>query len=496
MVDATSTVDPSGVVADQVRPGGRVGTHLGRVGNRLGRVRAGLGGRSIRPEALLLVGALVLLAVAIRVAGLGYESRDYVFTLTRWLAFIDSHGGYRALRHNFADYNVPYLYVLVVIHYLPMSELLAIKLVSVAFDVVIGWYCYRIVALRYRPAVGVAAGLMAVLLPTVVANGAVWAQCDVIYSAFCVAALYHLLGREPYIAALLFGFAFALKLQAVFVFPLLLVLVLLRMLPRRAVLLIPVVYGAAAFPAWLLGRSGRDLLTIYVSQAGGYSDLTLNAPSVFAWFSVGRDADLLNRAGVLFAAVVALFLALAIVFAGRPLAPGTIVTTAAMFSVTVPFFLPRMHERYFFLADVLTLLAAFYRPRELWWTPIAVQIASFNSYVPFLFSSEVAPATGLHPHLLAGLVFVVMLALIRAVGRDLRFALLLGGQLLQRPRVAVGVAEEDEGTPRLDVDLAGVDAAADQLFAGGRDVGDDDLDPLLRPRRHLGDAGAEHDRTG
>jgi Gpi18-like mannosyltransferase len=42
--------------------------------------------------------------------------------------------------------------------------------------------------------------------------------------------------------------------------------------------------------------------------------------------------------------------------------------------VLVPFVLPSMHERYFYLADVLTLILAFYLPRQLWFVPIIVAL--------------------------------------------------------------------------------------------------------------------------
>ena len=57
---------------------------------------------------------------------------------------------------------------------------------------------------------------------------------------------------------------------------------------------------------------------------------------------------------------------------------------AAVFVVLVPFFLPAMHERYFYLADVLSVIVAFHLPRRLWPVPVLVQFASAFSYVPFL----------------------------------------------------------------------------------------------------------------
>jgi hypothetical protein len=55
--------------------------------------------------------------------------------------------------------------------------------------------------------------------------------------------------------------------------------------------------------------------------------------------------------------------------------------------VLVPYLLPAMHERYFYLADTLTVLSAFYLPRRLWYLPIIEQFASLFSYLPFLLMS-------------------------------------------------------------------------------------------------------------
>jgi hypothetical protein len=65
--------------------------------------------------------------------------------------------------------------------------------------------------------------------------------------------------------------------------------------------------------------------------------------------------------------------------------------------------------------------------------------------------------------------------------------------LLQRPGIAVGVAEGDERAPRLNVNIAGLHAMRNEFPAGGLDIGDDALHTFLRAGRHLGDPGAQHD---
>jgi uncharacterized membrane protein len=69
------------------------------------------------------------------------------------------------------------------------------------------------------------------------------------------------------------------------------------------------------------------------------------------------------------------------------LTPTRIVLAATVSVLLVPFFLPAMHERYFFLADAMTVVAAFYLPRRLWALPVLEQFASFCAYLPFLLGS-------------------------------------------------------------------------------------------------------------
>ncbi len=63
----------------------------------------------------------------------------------------------------------------------------------------------------------------------------------------------------------------------------------------------------------------------------------------------------------------------------------------AMLSVLiVPYFLPKMHDRFFLPADIFSVLLAFYFP-SLFFVPIVICLVSFFSYFPFLFGYEVIP---------------------------------------------------------------------------------------------------------
>jgi Gpi18-like mannosyltransferase len=67
-----------------------------------------------------------------------------------------------------------------------------------------------------------------------------------------------------------------------------------------------------------------------------------------------------------------------------PLTHRNIILAAFTSLALVPFLLPKMHERYFYPADVFSLVAALFIP-EIWFIPIAYQVISLLSYIPFLF---------------------------------------------------------------------------------------------------------------
>ncbi len=315
-----------------------------------------------------------------------HQSLDYIAFIKRWYDFIAANGGFGALKHSFSDYNVPYLYLLAALTHTPIPVLAGVKIISVAFDLVLAFFVYRIVALR-RPGgwLPPVAALVVLLLPTVATNSALWGQADAIYAAFSLGGIYFVLRRRPWLACVFFGLALAFKLQAVFVFPLLLVLALRKWLPWRALPVVPAVVLLLDVPALLAGAPLKQLLSIYVQQAGSYQALSLRAPSIYQFFPAGADAAVIRPIGVAVTGLVVLGLVAAVVLRRATLNPARIVLMATVSAILVPFLLPSMHERYFYLGEVLTVVAACYLPRRLWYVPVLVQGAVFPAYLDVLF---------------------------------------------------------------------------------------------------------------
>jgi Gpi18-like mannosyltransferase len=367
--------------------------------------------RSI-PAALAAALAAVL-AVVIRVELYDFQSSDYRAFVAQWYDFIRANGGFAAMRHQFADYNVPYLYLIAGLTYLPVPVLAGVKTISVLGDLLLVFFVYKLVAVRHpRGWTAFGAAAVVALLPTVVTNGAMWGQCDSIYAAFGVGGLYFAVRSRPWLACVFFGVALAFKLQVVFLLPVLAVLVLRRRIPWAALLAVPATVVALDVPALLAGASPAGLLAVYLNQMGEYSQLTLNAANIYQLVDFGTHTDAVRNIAILVTGEAVAGLTLYAVTNRTPLTTARIVLLGTVFVVLLPFLLPAMHERYFYLADVLSVVVAFYLPRRLWPVPVLVQFASALSYVPFLAQGGGRDGAAAVPFWILALAMLTALALL------------------------------------------------------------------------------------
>jgi Gpi18-like mannosyltransferase len=348
------------------------------------------------PAETALIAALVVLAVLVRWAG-RHELTYDMLVFIRWYHQLEEHGRVHALSRQVGNYNAPYLYLLVLTTYLPGAVILKIKAIYVVFDALLAYFVYKIVALHRPGRAPIVAALAVLLLPTVTLNASFWGQTDSMWASFAAGGVYFLLRDRPWWAVAMCGAAVAFKPQGVFVLPLLLLCALAGRLRWRALLAAPAVYFLLCLPAILLGRNPIELFTLYEpSRQAKYTTTALDAhaPSVFAFlpldgwsssfYSVDARIETLRLLGYGFTAALVLGVCYVLVARRVTLTPVMLVTAAALFSILVPFTLPGMHERYFYLGDALTVVLAFYRPR-LWFVPLMVQTASLGAYTPSLF---------------------------------------------------------------------------------------------------------------
>lgn len=340
------------------------------------------------PMSTFLLLLPVSLFLFLRLFFLDHQTHDYQTFLAQWAAFFRDNGGFAALKEPVGNYNVPYLYFLAAISYLPIPDLYLIKIGSILCDILLAWGGLRLTRYFTRdnsPAPLLCFGIL-FLLPTVVLNGACWAQCDSLYTALILLSLSAVLEKRPKTSVLLLALAFSFKLQAVFVIPLWCIFWFTKRVKFGHLLLFPIGYVITILPALALGKPLQDILSIYVGQIGEHETyLTLNAPSIYAFlpYQAQVNTSLLSTLGII-AAFILVFAVLGTLFFLRRRGNSEIILAAAtVLTLGIPFLLPHMHERYFFLAGMIAIVWACANPRRL---PIALlaELSSLSCYSTYL----------------------------------------------------------------------------------------------------------------
>lgn len=330
---------------------------------------------------------VLVIALGLRVPMLSHQTYDYLDFLSKWVRFFRDNGGFAALRQPIGDYNVPYLYFLAAFSYLPLPDLYLIKALSLLFDLLLAFAGARLARrVTAQPLAYPIAFSALLLLPTVLLNGAYWGQCDSLYAALTLLALADALEEHPARSVVWLGVAFSFKLQTIFLIPLWCILWYTKRIKFKHLCLFPLSYFVTILPALLLGRPLGSILGVYFQQAGQYHDrLTLNAPSIFALIPYGAevDADFLAKLGI-FAAFTLVFVLLGVLFFfRRRLTDSHILTAALILAIGVPLFLPYMHDRYFILAETLSVVWAV-GPYHRTPVPVCVQVAGYGGYHAYL----------------------------------------------------------------------------------------------------------------
>ena len=362
-------------------------------------------GRALAVSAILLAGSLGL-----RFAFFDYRTLDYINFLSRWVQFFRDYGGFRALRYEVGNYNIPYLYFLALFSQLPMDDLILIKLLSTLSDLLLAWgaalLCRRFFPKDTARLLGVFFTVL--FLPTVWLNSAVWGQCDSLYAAPLLLAVVCAMDGKPWHAMILAAVAFGFKLQAVFVLPIFAVFLMTGKISWKHLPAFPLAYFVLVLPAVIMGRPFWETITLYFHQTGSIGDgLNYNSPSVFAVFTNIEDKKAAATAGIVLAFFYMLNF-LAVAFANRKkLTDKAILALCLLFAIGIPFLLPHMHERYFFCADIFSVILAFSFPL---FSPAAVlvQFASLLGYHAYLKMRYLL----LMNHGAAALIVAFMLALL------------------------------------------------------------------------------------
>lgn len=343
---------------------------------------------------LVLTGFALIMRYALRnvVAG------DYKMFFEPWVATLrEAGGGIKGLSAEFeyVDYTTPYLTILSFISICPfLNTLLLMKLVSIFFDFVAAFAVMAIVYDRTKKMTYGILGYGALLMvPTVLTNGAMWAQCDIIFTSFVLWSLYFMLKDKPAWSMAFYGIAFAFKLQTLFLAPLYVILWMKGKVKLKHFLFLPLMYVIGMIPSLLAGKSFWELISVYFFQANGQMDiyaLSHKFPNIYQL--IGTDSFLFEYADAGIWVTLGALMILMYCFARKQYEMNAclLLRMGMLLTMTVVFFLPHMHERYAILVDVMAIIYVFFDFRKLY-IPVLTILCSFAGYTVYLAQNNIIP---------------------------------------------------------------------------------------------------------
>lgn len=364
----------------------------------------------IRPVALLLA---VLLAVLLQVAFWPMLPPDMREALLPWYDHILEAGPIGAFGEPFSNYTPTYLYLLAagsLLHPVidPFTVVKLVSLVGTAFLYVGMVDLLRALSVQRAWLFGAVVFLM----PSVAINSTFLVQCDAFWAGACLFAIASTLRGASLRALVWCGVAVAFKAQAAFIAPFIVGSLIGNRVPLWYWPIPALVYGLVMLPAWMAGWPAADLALVYVRQAGELVNAG-NLANPWIWVRVfvpggGVDYLAVGYVAGVSAAVLILYLTARTV-GNKP----AMLMLALLCALALPWLLPKMHERYFFLADVLAVAMALgLRTQAAIRIAVLVQAISLSALATFIYG----PAG---PALLGG---VVAGYAILAICRELKHA--------------------------------------------------------------------------
>jgi len=152
-------------------------------------------------------------------------------------------------------------------------------------------------------------------------------------------------------------------------------------------------------PFLMFVRPFVDFVLLFSRKPSTYALITGSIAGARHWM-LNQSGEFFGTAGLAITVLSVLLLCYAgYLYKGKITGnSGMILRLSLLSTLLLPFLLVRMHERYFFPADILSIVFAFYFPRY-WYLPLIIISVSLASYCPFLVNISLIPMT-----FLAGLI--------------------------------------------------------------------------------------------
>jgi len=338
-----------------------------------------------------------LLALYLRFLLRNFVSGDYRDYLSRWINFFRDNSGAHAIKNLQSDYNVIYQYFLIIVSYLNLNDLYLVKIFSIIFDFLLAFGGMMLIGeLGLDKQKQLICFFYILLSPIVIINSSMWGQCDSIYAAFIVWSLYFLLKERPCLSIICITLAFTFKLQTIFAAPIFLVALLYKKIKIRHIFIFLFTYSVTTIPALILGKPLKDILMVYLIQTQGSSLMTMNSTSIFSLFNIVEYNAFLEKLSIIL--MITLILTIIVLICRKKVSftPKFAFSSAFVFCLLVPFMLPHMHDRYFYVAEILSIIYFMIHGIKRIYMPILLQIAGLIVYAEYFGFSAGFSITAQH----------------------------------------------------------------------------------------------------
>ncbi|MBR5648360.1 glycosyltransferase 87 family protein [Pseudobutyrivibrio sp.] len=344
----------------------------------------------------IFLGFIILLSILIR-----YSFRDSMNTdLNDYLAWYDgikANGGifgglsgdiYNS-RGELCNYPFPFLFIVSIMTSLPINPLHAFKITSCLVDYLNAITISILVMHFYKEKENgfdkktiqlmVLAFCIVVMHPIVFLNSAMWGQCDGLYVLWVLLSLVLLIKEKYFWTFVFFGVGLSFKLQAILVLPFLLFYYFYK--KRFSIFYFaftPVTILIMNIPAFLQGRTIKEVLGVYVSNVGLFDTISMRYPSfwlVICGVLTGEDYILVKNATILITICVLAFTMYLWIIRNVEFNVASITFMAFLLIYAAVLFLPEMHDRYGYIYEMLA---------------IAVLLMDKKTIIPFFFLSFIS----------------------------------------------------------------------------------------------------------
>ena len=336
-----------------------------------------------------------------------HPTNDVVGYVFKWMTNI-REVGFTNFYTVESDYSPLFLFVVGIFAYLPAGETVTVRGLTYSAN----WMVY-LKSFYYMVEVAIAIGLYLIVkavtddkkyawlvyviylcLPVQFFNSAIWGNADVLYFVCFVYILYFILKEKDGWAFFLAGVCFGIKLQAVFVLPFLIYLLMRGKLKFYKILFAPIGLFSTFLPAYLCGASFIQPFAFFARQVNGYSLLTLGCANIWHLINIRSGAMEVFSTGATVLGLLLIGLFTAIIFERNvELDKKNTLCVGIFLMAIVPMFLPHMHERYFYLLDVLIVVYCLVTKKR-YYLILLMQLSSGIAYHNYLSGRHFILALG------------------------------------------------------------------------------------------------------